>query len=294
MNLDQIGAFVAVAETGSIGAAAHRLGLTQPAVTRQIQNLERALQAKLLDRRSKPPTLTPAGRIALEHCRHMLRLQSELKDSVSETSQPTGNFRLGVAFGATDLVLAKPIDLLRKSFPELKIEITTNWTRSLIEQTQAGSLDGAIILRPYDRPPPSELNGSPISSDEIIIAAAKSSVLSPKTEIGMLSGFTWVMNPRGCWYRDALQEILAKANISLHVAIETFGLEFQLSLIARGVGLGFVPQWAVERSAYRDKLKIVRIRDYDLKLRVWAIQSGFLGRLAPALKTLEDAISKEF
>jgi DNA-binding transcriptional LysR family regulator len=292
MNLAQIEAFVAVAETGSIGNAAHRLGLTQPAVTRQIQSLEQTLGTTLLDRRSKPPTLTPSGRIALEHCRHLLKVLTELKESVNEIAEPSGNFRLGVAFGATDLVLSEPIDLLRKGYPELKIEVIADWTGNLIRQTEAGAIDAAIILRPHDKAPPPELHGRALGQDEIVVVASKRERLSPNAEISSLDGYTWVMNPKGCWYRDLLQQILSRASISLQIAIETFGLEYQLSLISRGVGLGFVPRWAVERSAYRKELKMISLAECKLQLTVWSIQAGYMGRLRAALHTLEDAISK--
>ena len=292
MNLSQVEAFVAVAEAGSIGSAANRLGITQPAVTRQIQNFEKELGTKLLDRSSKPPALTPSGRIALEHCRHLLRVVSELKESTSESSAPAGNFRLGVAFGATDLVLSQPIDLLRTSYPDLKITVTTDWTGNLIRQTQAGAIDGAVILRPHDKNPPSEMNGQMIGQDAIVVVAAKNDRLSVHAKIAALAGYSWVMNPKGCWYRDLLQQILSRDKISLQVAIETFGLEYQLSLISRGVGLGFVPKWAVARSAHRKNLKIISLKECELGLKIWTIQASYLGRLRPALHLLADAISK--
>lgn len=61
MNLDDLQAFVAAVETGSVGRAALRLNLTQPAVSRRIQRLEEALDTTLLDRDSKPAKPTPAG-----------------------------------------------------------------------------------------------------------------------------------------------------------------------------------------------------------------------------------------
>ena len=69
MNLKDIAAFVAVADTGSINRAALRLNLTQPATTRRVQNFEAAMSAELLDRRAKPAVLTPIGRQVLEYCR---------------------------------------------------------------------------------------------------------------------------------------------------------------------------------------------------------------------------------
>jgi DNA-binding transcriptional LysR family regulator len=293
MNLSQLETFIAVAETGSIGNAAKSLGLTQPAVTRQIQSLEKDLGSILLDRRTKPPTLTPSGRIALNYCRTLQRTMQEFRDSVSESSQPEGDFRLGVAFGATEIVLSEPIDLLRSSFPNLKIEVFADWSGELIKKTNSGALDIAVILRAQGVEPPPELNGRQIGSDEIIVVASVNDPLPERASVEDLRDYQWIMNPKGCWYRDLLQDVLSRKNIASHIVIETFGLEYQLSLISRGVGLGFVPKWAVTHSAFKDELKIIRLSDCNLEVTAWTIQACYLGRLGTALETLEDAISEK-
>ncbi|NJL08726.1 MAG: LysR family transcriptional regulator [Methylacidiphilales bacterium] len=79
MNLDDMQAFVAAVEAGSVGRAALRLNLTQPAVSRRIQRLEEALDAILLDRDSKPAKPTPAGESAYRRCVAVLRATAELE-----------------------------------------------------------------------------------------------------------------------------------------------------------------------------------------------------------------------
>jgi DNA-binding transcriptional LysR family regulator len=101
MNLFDIEAFVAVVETGSVNRAALRLNLTQPAVTRRIQSFEATVGgAALLDRRAKPPVLTPAGRRVLEGCRQVLKAVTELRATAS-SGEPSGELRLGIAYGLT-------------------------------------------------------------------------------------------------------------------------------------------------------------------------------------------------
>ena len=78
MNTHDIEAFIAVVETGSISAAAARLNLTQPGITRRVQNLEASVGAGLLDRMSKPLKPTSAGREAYELGRRVLRSVDDL------------------------------------------------------------------------------------------------------------------------------------------------------------------------------------------------------------------------
>ncbi|HUP34754.1 MAG TPA: LysR family transcriptional regulator [Candidatus Limnocylindria bacterium] len=72
MELDDIRAFVAVADARSVSRAARELYLTQPAVTRRVQRLERDLGVALCDRRRRPFALTEAGQAVLERCRRAL------------------------------------------------------------------------------------------------------------------------------------------------------------------------------------------------------------------------------
>jgi len=109
MTLQEIEAFVALAETGSVNRAALRLHLTQPATTRRVQNFEAAMGGSaLLDRSVKPPALTPAGRQALESCRRVLKAVRDLQACGSEAGEPAGELRIGIAHGLGGMVLGSP------------------------------------------------------------------------------------------------------------------------------------------------------------------------------------------
>src|SRR6516164_332815 len=124
--LSEMRAFTMFADAGSIQEAARRLNLTQSAVTRQIQRLERELNAALLDRRIKPPVLTASGRSALERCRVVLREVAELKASAAPTSAPVGSFRVGVGYVLADDELVDCVHAVGETFPRLAISIKTD------------------------------------------------------------------------------------------------------------------------------------------------------------------------
>ena len=132
MNLRDLEAFMAVVDTGSIGAAARRLNLTQPAVTRRVQNLEQDLGAPLLRRESKPPRLTIDGEIVAVSGRQVLRAVDDLRAGVAAEGEPIGQLRLGVAQAVGDLALGKPIGALRAAYPQLAVQLVSGWTRTLL------------------------------------------------------------------------------------------------------------------------------------------------------------------
>src|SRR5947207_10623032 len=119
MNTRDLEAFIAVVETGSIVAASARLNLTQPGVTRRVQNLEDRLGSTLLDRQSKPLKPTASGREAYEQGRRVLRSLEDLKVSLSPSGEIQGELRLGIMPYLSDGALARPLDRLRNEFPRL-------------------------------------------------------------------------------------------------------------------------------------------------------------------------------
>src|ERR1700760_3873473 len=95
--LDDLRALVEFARAGSIAAAADRLFRTPSAITRQLQRLEEALGAELLDRSVKPPRLNALGARVLEQARDLLQRTEALKSITSSDAEPHGVLRIGLA-----------------------------------------------------------------------------------------------------------------------------------------------------------------------------------------------------
>jgi DNA-binding transcriptional LysR family regulator len=294
MNIPDIEAFVALAETGSVNRAALRLNLTQPAVTRRIQSFEAAMDgAVLLDRRAKPPILTSEGRRMLESCRQVLKAIAELRLNASG-GPLSGEFRLGVAHGLAEMVLAGPIDALRRRFPNIRPRVASHWTTSLIEQVRGGALDCAVGLVSGDHAVPSGVHSTAIGVEHVVVVAASDIKLpSAKGHFGLrnLAGSEWILSPKGCGYRDAVQRAYDLLNVPLRIVAEVFGHDLQLSLVSRGAGLGLVPRRQVDNSPYRRKLRILKLNDFDLQVTIAMLHSGSLGRLAPLVEYLQSQVS---
>ena len=110
MNTRDLQAYVAVIETGSIVAAATRLHLTQPGITRRVQSLESMLGVELLDRQSKPLKPTSAGRDVYDLGRRVLASVDDMIDRVSPQADAIGELRLGVPPFLSEAALTSPLD----------------------------------------------------------------------------------------------------------------------------------------------------------------------------------------
>src|SRR6267154_4345776 len=107
--LEDLRALVEFARAGSVAGAAGRLYRTPSAITRQLQRLEAALGAELLDRSVKPPRLNSLGSRVLEQARDVLQRTESLKSIASRDAEPHGLLRIGLAHALAEGTLIKPI-----------------------------------------------------------------------------------------------------------------------------------------------------------------------------------------
>ena len=293
MNTHDLEAFLAVVETGSIVAASARLNLTQPGVTRRIKSLEEMLGTELLDRQSKPLKPTPAGRQAYEHGRSVLCALEELKSGACAQQDPTGEFRLGITPYLSDALLAAPFDSLRQQFPKLELKIIAAWSPELMEQLGRNELDAAAICLTEGNIPPEPFDAANLGSQPVIIIASPEFNLPEHATLRDLSRCPWVMNKDGCGFRTTLRRAFDAARLPFHVAVEAISADLRLSLVARGIGIGFITGPALAASPLRDCVRIVALDDFEPRVCAWLVHRPPAGRLAQPLKIFQEALLTE-
>jgi DNA-binding transcriptional LysR family regulator len=296
MNLPDIKAFIAFAETGSINRAASRLGLTQPATTRRIQNFEAVMAGtSLLDRRVKPAVLTPAGRRVLAHCQRVLKAVAELEACGASHANPTGQFRIGLSPGLAEIVLSATLDGLRERFPDLQLRVTSEWTSQLIRKVADCDLDCAIAFVTDHHTLPSTVSSTVIGVETLVVVAARTFDTPRRNgksvRIRDLESYGWIVNPVGCGYRETLQRAFDRTNASCRFVADVLGYDLHLSLVAKGAGLGLVPSRLVKASPLRRKFRIITVKDFQPEVRVMLLRGTSLGNLSLAVSHLEERMS---
>lgn len=291
--LHLIRTFVVFAEVGSLQRAADRLLLTPSAVTKQIQRLEAALGAEVLDRRAKPPSITATGQSVLEQGRGLLRSFEALKASTSSTGEPAGTFKLGLAHGLAVGSIAAPLRRMTDRFPQLHPQIAADMTQNLLERVRNGDLDAAVMLLPDSEPHPPDLLGTVVAPDHMLVVGPSDVMCGTKRDFRDFGNQGWVLNPPGCLVRESFRRTLEAGGTPMRVAAEVHNLELQLSLVAAGYGLGLFPTRFLSQHSLGD---MVACSEPGLRLPVTIafVKAGNLGRLEAAATVLQSELSAFF
>lgn len=263
--IEELRTFVLFAEEGSIQKVARRLPLTQPAVTRQIQRLEQALGVQLLDRRQKPPTLTPTGLDVLARSREILDGFTRLK-AIAATPEPDGVFRLGLVNGLAHHSLAERVATVIARFPHVSLRLKSGWSADLAEQHRLGLLDAAILLSDKSR----FYQAEPIGEEELVTIASRELVAKGTQQSG------WILSPEPCDARRRLASRLAEQNRPLLLTAEIEDAGLQMGLVRQGFGLGLFPKRLLDQTKPQG-VEHVDVAVGGLKLDVLMVCSSHLG-----------------
>ena len=293
MELDDVRAFVAVADSGSVSQAALELHVTQSAVTRRLQRLETSLGAALLDRKTRPVVMTTAGQATLERCRRLLNDVREVRTAAANGTMPLGEVRIGVAHALTELTLTKPVGEVRRKFPKIALRLHTGWSRELLERVRSGALDAAIILLLDDQPLPPEVLSRRLGKDRLVVIARRRSGGLGRKALKDLAGVQWILNPEGCAARAALRKTLVHAGIDMVVAVETYNYDLQLALVSQNRGLGLTPERILLRSPLKSRLRILPIAGLDFPLTIWSVQRESFAGLEPIIAELGRVLGEK-
>ena len=146
VNIAQLRAFVAVVEHGSFSAAARMLGVSQPAVTMQVQALESDVGATLLDRKYRGVELTEAGKTLLPHARAVIDELEEARDQLGNLGgKPTGRLVVAASTTPGQYVLPNLLGEFLKRNPEVGVSIAVHDTAEVVEVVESGGAQIGMV-----------------------------------------------------------------------------------------------------------------------------------------------------
>ncbi|MCA9520389.1 MAG: LysR family transcriptional regulator [Myxococcales bacterium] len=243
MDADRLRGFLVVARFGAISKAAERIGISQPALSRQIQQLEHEVGAPLFERTGRGVRLTAAGERLASRARPLLRALTGLLDELrAESGELSGTVALGLPPSFPPRLAADLLERAKATHPGLRVRLTAALTGALHSGLLDGTFDLAVVHAPVAGP---HLETSPLWSERIVAIAPSSWRLPAALTLeAALSRPVLLPSPN-----QNLRQIVAAAalsrNLELRVSVEIDSLRFLVHGIQAGLGLSFLPRRAV-------------------------------------------------
>lgn len=247
MELRRLRYFVAVAETLNFTRAAKRLGIQQPPLSVQIQQLEKELGTPLFHRDGRGITLTNAGKLLCEEARVILKQVARTQTDVRRRGRgETGRINIGSAGGTYFHPLIPAIVCeYGRQYPDITVTPEANNTSLLVARLHAGKIDIAFI-----RPPIRDRDGlviEPLVNEEMVMVLPTAHRLSAlvAAPLKALAKETLVLPPRtiNAGYYDAITSACRRAGfdpiLNHHEAPQ---LVYIIPLVAAGLGVSIVPR----------------------------------------------------
>jgi len=243
IELRHLRSFVILAEELHFGRAAHRLRVAQPALSQQIQRLERMLTVRLLDRTSRSVKLTEAGVALLASSRGLL---ADAERAVAITRRAglgeVGVLRLGFAASGAFGILPSILRTFRTRFPDILIEFYDGPLEPPIERIENGSLDVAIARGPFHDP---RVRAELLYREGIcaVLPDAHRLASRKRVPVAALANEDFVMFPRqrSPYFHDSLTDLCRRAGFVPRITQEAADWQVLASLVAAGLGVSIAP-----------------------------------------------------
>lgn len=253
MEIRELRVFVAVAEEGSLSAAARKLHLSQSALSQTILSLERQLGVQLLRRHSTGVTVTEAGTILAREARGLIAEHDRVLAAVSgQTAAGPGLLRMGVPLELPPDLLPRALAELGAVFPQTRVDISHASSASQLTALQAGELDVALVReRPVDPGYDAALAvEEPLG---VLLPASRASELEGPAGVRLheLADLEWLSFPRSeapAWY-DQVAATLRSHGIGQHDRVQAVEhsliAEVKLASVATARAFALAPPaWA--------------------------------------------------
>jgi LysR family transcriptional regulator, low CO2-responsive transcriptional regulator len=247
MDIRQLKAFVAIAESGTFTAGAARVHITQAAISMQIRQLETETHAQLFVRAPRRVILTEAGEKLLERAYTILREHdAALEELASLTGAHRGRLRIG---SASAMVSADPLPQIlrevRKTHPGVETSVVSGTSESLVKQVLAGELDAAFVSLPVEaRGVQTEL----LNEDYLVAIASPHHPLAKQKIVSAyaLAGEKLILGERGGNTRRLIDQFFAQAGVTLKIVMELSRLAAIKRMVEEDMGVGIVPLQSVQ------------------------------------------------
>ncbi len=264
--------FLAVAEEEHFGRGARRVHVAQPAISRQIQQLEEELGVQLFERQRQKVRLTNAGHCFRQKARAILE---KLQMAVQETRQMDRSNSTAIRAGYVDMafysgVIPERIRFFREKNPKVRVDLVPATSAKQVELLDAGDIDLALI---YQEPAAhSPFENCRLWSEPLAVGVHQDHRLAHHSSVALRElcdePFVWFDRSQNPVFFDYVEQVCGRSGLRRRIVQDGANDPTQLTLVAAQVGITFSPV-----SASRTKpetVRLIRLQGEPLKLTLYA------------------------
>lgn len=214
-RLRQLQLLVNIADQGSLKRAAAEIGMSQPAATQALAELEQLIEQPLFDRHAKGMRLTATGCVMMPVIRHVLEALQASTESIAALQEGARSvLRVGVITALSMSVIGDRLLQMCARRSDLRLEIIEDAQPHLVQELISGSLD--LVLCRRVRPLPARLHFEWLCSDEAVVVAGLGHPLIGRRDLTLrdLRDYAWMRAGRGLWIRQVFETLFAQEGLS--------------------------------------------------------------------------------
>lgn len=280
VNTRQLQYALELSKVLSFSAAAERLGISQPALSKQIMSLEQEIGVKLFNRSVAPMTVTPAGEHFFREAEKLLYHEDQLLRSMEDfRTGKSGSLSIGISPFRSQYLMPDIAGQIKEQYPNVRIVLHELGSDQLRRETAEGKYDLAIVNLPVDE---SVLDVIPLEPDVLVLAVPnKYADRLPGCEESRQEGIDFadcgnlpfVVVGAHQEMRQLFEKQCAAAGIVPQIAMEVVGLSTAWAMCRAGIGATLLPLQFIKRMGCDDSVSLL-----ELKQTIYSRQPAIITR----------------
>lgn len=264
MNTRQLQYAITLAKVRNFSQVADMLHISQPALSKQIINLEGELGLKIFDRSTTPLTLTAAGEYFIREAEELCYREEQLLRSMEQyKSGEAGRLTIGITPFRSSYLIPQVVKKIRDRYPGITVKLHEAGSAQLRKDAQEGKFDFAVVNLPVDE---AALDVMPLESDRLVLVAPKEyesmlDVTDDGLDFRSCKELLFVVVGQSQEMRQLFDQLCSLADFSPNVAAEVVSLTTAWAMVCAGVGATILPLQYVKSMPRQENVFVAKLRD---------------------------------
>ncbi|MCI6155830.1 MAG: LysR family transcriptional regulator [Bacilli bacterium] len=253
---------------------ANTLNLTQPAISHHIKSLEKEYNQKLIVKKGKNLTLTPAGEILVQYYDKFKSLDVRMNEDITNINSLNKFIDIGITLTAGEYLIPSILNIIIKSIPNISINFHTDNMEKIYKGVKNDVLDFAIIEGQF--PKETSINSFLLAEDEMILVTSPSHTFKNMKKINrlLLQKERLILRERKSNTRTLIEEFLNNNGDSIsryNVMLELENINLIKELVSQNYGVSILPRSVCQQEIKKGKLIEVELEDFHIHRGIYIV-----------------------